>query len=84
MRSSDRDNGTDVTVKWGKHYILTLPHGTVVLGKIKSEQVSSCPSLAPMVFHPVWGLGQYQEKYDDQIFYKFNNTEKHNVGVVKT
>ena len=82
-------------MKWGENNFLTLPPGTVVLryeaGSYEESKVKQFPldypvmsSPAPMVFHPVWGLGKYIDNDDEHIFYKFNDDEEHTGGIMKT
>ena len=68
------DTTTGVTVKWGEKDSLTLPPGTVGLRyepnsyeetKVIDYPVMSSP--ASLVFHPVWGLGEYLANDEEHI-----------------
>ena len=76
-------------MKWGERDNLTLPPGTVVLkyeqSKVKEllldYPVMSFPAI--LVYHPVWGLGEYLNNDEEHIFYKFKNNEVHTGGIMK-
>ena len=83
---------TGVTVKRGKSDALTLPPGTVILRYKEStaKRLEEVPldypvmsSPATMVYHPVWGLGEYLDSDEEHIFYKFKGNEVHTGGIVK-
>ena len=95
VQTESIDTDSDVNVKWGKHQLLTLPPGTVVLryepASYEQSKVKEIPldypvmsSPEPMVFHPVWGLGKYLDNDDEHIFYKFNDNEERTGGIMKT
>ena len=94
MQTDFTDTTTDVTVKWGEKDTLTLPPGTVVLryepGSYEETKVKELPldypvmsSPASLVFHPVWGLGEYLDNDKEHIFYMFKNNEEHTGGKMK-
>ena len=81
---------TMVAVKWGQHGHLSLPSGTVVLKhQDKSTAVDYPVMSSPVtwVFHPLWGLGKYDDKEtedeDEHISYRFDGNEIHTGGMKK-
>ena len=80
---------TKVTVNWGEQGHLALPPGTVVLKYQDKTMVVDYPVMSlpvTWVFHPLWGLGKYDEDENDEnefIVYRFDGNEIHTGGKKK-
>ena len=88
------DTTRGVIVKWGEKDTLTRPPGTLVLryepGSYEETKVKELPldypvmsSPVSLVFHAVWGLGNYLDIDKEQMFYTFKNNEKQTGGKMK-
>ena len=73
---------TTVTVKWGEHGHLPLTSGTVVLKYQDKPMAVDYPVMSSpvtWVFHPLWGLGKYDddenEDEDEHISSNWRNEE---------